>query len=225
MGNEIVNIESLLKETRSGKRFKYIFFWGHRARKNGQIGKQCFSQWWGSSFEIDGIRYPSAEVYMMAEKARLFNDDRMLNKILSCSNPGAAKKYGREIRNFNEDVWNKNRFDIVVRGNKSKFEQNEELKQFLLNTKDRIIVEASPVDKIWGIGLAKDDKHAENPEKWKGLNLLGFALMKVRSLLQKQLSPNPNNCVQTAKSYHTNGETCTTAICCKDRSCQDCRRS
>lgn len=184
MCNEILNIESLLKETRSGKRFKYIFFWGHRTRRDGQIGKQCFSQWWASSFEINGINYPSAEFYMMAEKARLFNDDSMLNRILLCSNPGAAKKYGREIRNFNEDVWNQNRFDIVVRGNKAKFEQNEELKQFLLNTKDRIIVEASPVDKIWGIGLSEDDKHCENPEKWKGLNLLGFALMKVRYLLR-----------------------------------------
>ena len=185
MGNEIFNIETLLSETRSGKRFKYIFFWGHRPRKDGQIGKQCFSQWWGSSFEIDGIKYPSAEFYMMAEKARLFYDDESLNKILASSNPGAAKKYGREIKNFDEALWIENRFDIVVRGNKAKFEQNEALKQFLLNTNNRIIVEASPVDKIWGIGLAGDHKYAENPEKWKGLNLLGFALMKVRSILKK----------------------------------------
>jgi ribA/ribD-fused uncharacterized protein len=184
MSKEILNIEFLLKETRSGKRVKYIFFWGHRPRKDGQIGKQCFSQWWPCSFEIDGIKYPSAEVYMMAEKARLFGDEKILNKKLTCSNPGAAKKYGREIKHFNENVWNQNRFDIVVRGNKAKFEQNGELKQFLLNTKNRIIVEASPVDKIWGIGLAGDDVHAENPEKWNGLNLLGFALMKVRSMLR-----------------------------------------
>ena len=77
MGKEIFSIQSLLKETRSGKRFKYVFFWGHRPRKDGQIGKQCFSQWWSSSFEISGIKYPSAEVYMMAEKARLFNDNEM----------------------------------------------------------------------------------------------------------------------------------------------------
>ena len=77
MGKEIFSIQSLLKETRSGKRFKYVFFWGHRPRKDGQIGKQCFSQWWSSSFEISRIKYPSAEVYMMAEKARLFNDNEM----------------------------------------------------------------------------------------------------------------------------------------------------
>jgi ribA/ribD-fused uncharacterized protein len=183
MGKEIFSIESLLKETRSGKRFKYVFFWGHRPRKDGQIGKQCFSQWWSSSFEISGIKYPSAEVYMMAEKARLFNDNEMEQKIITSSNPGAAKKYGREIRNFNEDVWNQNRFEIVVRGNKAKFEQKEELKNFLLSTNNRILVEASPVDKIWGIGLAEDDPHSGNPEKWNGLNLLGFALMKVRSIL------------------------------------------
>ncbi len=180
---EIYNIESLLKETRSGKRFKYLFFWGHRSKKEGQIGKQCFSQWWGASFIIEGIKYPSAEVYMMAEKARLFDDTEMLNKIISSSNPGAAKKFGREIKNFKEDVWNQNRFDIVVRGNRAKFDQNEELKQFLINTKKRILVEASPVDKIWGIGLAEDNQHSGNPEKWNGLNLLGFALMKVRDIL------------------------------------------
>ncbi len=79
MNKEIYNIESLLKETRSGKRFKYVFFWGHRPKKDGQVGKQCFSQWCRSSFEMDGIKYPSAEVYMMAEKARLFNDKKMEN--------------------------------------------------------------------------------------------------------------------------------------------------
>lgn len=185
MNKEIYNIESLLKETRSGKRVKYLFFWGHRKRKDGQIGKQCFSQWWGASFEIDGIKYPSAEVYMMAQKAQLFNDHEMEQKIITSSNPGAAKKYGREIRNFNEDVWKQNRFEIVVRGNQAKFEQNEALKKFLLSTNKRVLVEASPVDKIWGIGLAEDDPHAENPEKWNGLNLLGFALMKVRYILSE----------------------------------------
>lgn len=183
MSKEIFDLESLLQETRRGKRFKYVFFWGHRPRKDGQIDKQCFSQWWNSSFKINDISYPSAEVYMMAEKARLFNDKEMEHKIITSSNPGAAKQFGREIRNFKQDVWNQNRFDIVVRGNKAKFEQNENLKNFLLNTKNRVLVEASPVDKIWGIGLAQDDPKSENPENWNGLNLLGFALMKVRSIL------------------------------------------
>ena len=123
---------------------------------------------------------------MMAEKARLFKDDKTLKKILTSSNPGAAKKYGREIKNFKEDVWDQNRFDIVVRGNKAKFEQNNKLKQFLVNTKTRILVEASPVDRIWGIGLAEDDQFSDNPEKWNGLNLLGFALMKVRSIIRNK---------------------------------------
>jgi ribA/ribD-fused uncharacterized protein len=183
MIEEIFDIEFLLKATRSGKRCKYIFFWGHRPEMKGQIGKQCLSQWWPAAFEIGGIRYPSAEVYMMSEKARLFNDHEVLKKIIACSSPAAAKKLGREVRNFNEEDWNRNRFEVVVRGNQAKFEQNKELRQFLLSTRDRVLVEASPVDKIWGIGLAETDPHAGNPEKWKGLNLLGFALMKVRSML------------------------------------------
>lgn len=183
MGKEIFDLESLLKETRCGKRFKYLFFWGHRPRKDGQVGKQCFSQWWSSSFEVEGIKYPSAEFFMMAEKARLFNDHETLKRIITCSNPGAAKQLGREIKNFDEDIWNQNRFDIVVRGNIAKFDQNKKLKEFLLNTKNRVLVETSPVDKIWGIGLAEDNRDSANPEKWKGLNLLGFALMKVRSIL------------------------------------------
>jgi ribA/ribD-fused uncharacterized protein len=87
---------------------------------------------------------------------------------------------GQEVRGFDEEIWRHHRFGIVVKGNQAKFTQNETLKVFLLNTKARVLVEASPVDRVWGIGLAEDDPHATNPEKWRGLNLLGFALMKVR---------------------------------------------
>ncbi|MCP3920968.1 MAG: NADAR family protein [Desulfobacterales bacterium] len=187
MKNDIYNKELLLKSVRSGKRPKYMFFWGHQKRKDGTVGKECFSQWWSNSFEINSIVYKTAEHFMMAEKARLFKDEERLNKILSSRDPGAAKRFGREIRNFDNDLWLQNRFEIVVRGNNAKFSQNNELRKFLINTKDRVLVEASPVDKIWGIGLSEDDPHASNPEKWKGLNLLGFALMKVRSCIRENL--------------------------------------
>ena len=181
--SNIFSKEALIDTFRKGQKLKYIFFWGHQPHPDGQISKSCFSQWWASDFTIDNITYPTAEHYMMAEKARLFNDSEMLKQILASSHPGEAKKYGRQVHNFDNAIWQAHRFDIVVQGNLAKFSQNEALKTFLLQSQNRVLVEASPRDSIWGIGLAEDAPHAQNPEKWAGLNLLGFALMKVRSQL------------------------------------------
>lgn len=120
---------------------------------------------------------------MMAEKARLFGDLDSVAEILAAGNPGEAKKLGRAVRNFDEKIWRQNRSRIVVEANLLKFGQNPELAAFLLNTGGRVLVEASPVDRIWGIGLAADNPAAQNPNLWKGLNLLGFALMDVRGRL------------------------------------------
>lgn len=173
----------LRKQVRSGFRPKWLFFWGHRPRRDGRIGKSCLSQWWSASFEVSGLVYPSAEHFMMAEKAKLFGDEEIRRRIVSAPNPGAAKQLGRQVQGFDEQLWQQRRFDIVVAGNHAKFAQNHELGAYLLSTKKRVLVEASPVDRIWGIGLAEDDPLAQNPELWRGLNLLGFALMKVRSKL------------------------------------------
>ncbi len=183
MNREIFDIKSLLNHVRKGERPEYLFFWGHRPRKDGKVGKQCLSQWWASPFEIDGIVYRTAEHYMMAEKARLFEGHDIGDRIIACSNPKEVKKLGREIQNFNDDLWNEHRFEVVVQGNLAKFSQNSALQGFLRSTGRKVIVEASPQDTIWGIGLAEDDPNAKNPERWNGLNLLGFALMKVRSKL------------------------------------------
>ncbi|MBF4486118.1 NADAR family protein [Flavobacterium sp. CSZ] len=163
---------------------KFLFFWGHQPNKDGSISKTCFSQWWLSSFEVDNVTYKTAEHWMMAKKAELFKDDKILEKILLAKSPAEAKKFGREVKNYNETLWLAARFNIVKEGNFHKFSQNPELKTFLLNTNDRVIVEASPVDAIWGIGMAGDHKDVLNPAKWKGLNLLGFALMEVRDELK-----------------------------------------
>jgi ribA/ribD-fused uncharacterized protein len=120
---------------------------------------------------------------MMAEKAKLFNDQGTYEKIINASNPGEAKSLGREVKGFDDSVWVRNRFEIVVQGNRLKFEQNSELKAFLISTGDRVLVEASPIDKIWGVGLAADDQKIDNPNLWRGLNLLGFVLMEVRYAL------------------------------------------
>ena len=166
---------------------KYLAFWGHTPARDGVVTKACFSQWYASAFEVDGVRYPTAEHFMMAGKARLFDDQAALARILAAPTPGAVKAIGREIAGFDENVWLERRWAIVVDANLGKFSQDEGLRRFLINTGDRILVEASPLDRIWGIGLAADDPGAENPMAWQGLNLLGFALMEVRDRLRAGL--------------------------------------
>ena len=163
---------------------KWLFFWGHTPARDGSISKSCFSQWEGHPFTIDGVGYRTAEHYMMACKARLFDDQAILAKIVAARTPGEAKKLGRSVEGFEEGVWLRQRWDIVVAGNVAKFGQHPTLRAFLLETGERVLVEASPADRIWGIGMAAGDPDAENPSAWPGLNLLGFALMEARARLR-----------------------------------------
>lgn len=179
-------LQALRKRFNAGEKLKYVFFWGHQQAKSG-ITASCFSQWYGAPFVVDGHRYASAEHFMMAEKARLFGDHENHAKILQASNPGAAKALGRQVRGFDDATWLAQRFNIVVRANQAKFSQNKDLGDYLRQTGSRILVEASPVDRIWGIGMAQDDTHAGNPMLWRGLNLLGFALMQVREELGNRI--------------------------------------
>ncbi len=121
---------------------------------------------------------------MMAQKALLFGDKEIYDKIIVAKSPAEAKTLGRQVQHFDEATWNAKRLGIVVEGSLQKFSQHPDLQEFLLNTKERVLVEASPVDKIWGIGLAADSEKTENPKRWNGLNLLGFALMEVRDMLK-----------------------------------------
>ncbi len=181
--SDIQYLEDLQEQVRKGHPFKYLCFWGHTPKHKDIVDKSCFSQWYPSVFEVDGYTYQNAEQFMMAQKAKLFEDDEIFEKILKAENPKKVKALGRLVKNYNEEMWLERRFEIVVQGNLAKFSQNLDLKQFLLNTSDSVIVEASPVDKIWGIGLATEDENAERPLLWNGLNLLGFALMDVRKQL------------------------------------------
>ena len=174
----------------SGENLRYIFFWKPTPSLNGELTKSCLGQWFKSLFIIDGITYACAEQYMMAQKARLFKDDEILKQILDTNDPKKMKALGQKVKSFNQSVWDANKFDIVLKGNYAKFSQNEELKAFLLATKNYVLVEASPLDKIWGIGLKENDKNAKNPLLWKGKNLLGFALMEVRKKLQHNIFDN-----------------------------------
>lgn len=155
---------------------KYVFFWGNDS---------CFSQWCPSLFMIDNVEYNCAEQYMMAEKALLFGDEKSFHKIMNEMNPRYQKALGRKIKNFNDDVWKEKSVSIVYKGNFAKFSQNEFMKEELLNTGDREIVEASPYDVVWGIGLSDKDDLCLDKKNWRGTNLLGVVLTNLRNNFKK----------------------------------------
>lgn len=151
---------------------KYVFFW------NG-----IYSQWHMADMTIDGKTFNCCEQYMMYRKAMLFGDMEIAKEIMETRSPKEQKALGRKIQGFDKSIWDKNSLAIVYRGNFEKFSQNPDLKRELLSTGSRILVEASPLDNIWGIGLAEDAKGVENPKNWKGLNLLGQAITLVKNEL------------------------------------------
>ena len=154
----------------------FIFFWKSAEKPYG-----VFSQLAICKFEIDGKVYSCSEQYMMAEKARLFKDTETENKIMSAITPAHLKNLGQKVKNFNQEIWDKNAYDIVVKGNYEKFKQNKYLQNILLSTESKVLVEASPYDEIWGIGMEANDYRAMHPKYWNGKNLLGKALVDVRN--------------------------------------------
>lgn len=179
------NREILLQMKANWKNSDFVFFWGHTDRGEG-LTKACLSQWFPCFFVVDGQYYNCTEQYMMAEKARIFSDEEIRQQILAEYSQLAMKKLGRKVRNYDDVTWKEKRFDVVVKGNIAKFSQNEKLQNFLLSTGDKILVEASPKDTVWGIGLDESSPEAIQPSKWKGDNLLGFALMEVRDILYEK---------------------------------------
>lgn len=178
--------EALVREVRAGARVKYLHFWGHRPSPDGRIGTSCLSQWWPAPFTVDDVVYATAEHWMMAGKARLFGDAEAERRALTAAHPSQAKNAGRLVRDFDETRWERERFRIVVEGSVHKFTADPALRDYLLGTGERVLVEASPVDRVWGIGLAAADEAAADPERWRGPNLLGFALMEARERLRAQ---------------------------------------
>lgn len=188
---DVRDVGALVSRADAGDRVKYLLFWGHRPRPDGRIGASCLSQWWPSPFTVDGVTYASAEHWMMAGKARLFGDAEAAERAVAAKSPAEAKKVGRLVRDFEGAVWERERYGLVVAGSVHKFGQDPELGGFLRGTGDRVLVEASPMDRIWGIGLAADDPRAEDPASWRGLNLLGFALMEARAALRDGAGGDP----------------------------------
>lgn len=172
------SVENLIIEGKDLKKEDFVFFW--RIRKGKEVNKSCMSQWYPSEFIIGGIRYNCAEQYMMAQKALLFEDEEIYKKILGSSVPKEIKSLGRKVKGFDPVKWNGEKYRIVREGNFAKFTQLQELRDYLVSTKGKILVEASPYDNIWGIGMEESNPDVSDPSKWKGQNLLGFALMDVR---------------------------------------------
>lgn len=177
--------EELVAAIEGGASARWLMFWGHRAKAEGSPGSHLLSQWWPCRFTVGGVGYASAEHWMMAEKARLFEDAASLERILAAATPAEAKNLGRVVENFDEAVWNAARFEAVVIGNVAKFGQDPVRRAYLLGTANRVLVEASPRDRIWGIGLAATNDRASDPRLWRGSNLLGFALMETRDRLMR----------------------------------------
>ncbi|MFI6943478.1 NADAR family protein [Streptomyces sp. NPDC050418] len=177
-------IDALAERVKNGENVKFLHFWGHTAPADGAVGPHVLSQWWPALFTVDEVGYATAEHWMMAAKARLFGDEEAERAAVTASSPGAAKKAGRLVRGFDEEIWRRERFEVVAEGSTHKFAAHPQLRAYLLGTGDRVLVEASPLDRIWGIGLAAADERAADPGQWRGLNLLGFALMEARERLR-----------------------------------------
>lgn len=175
--------QQLIEQIESGQEFDYLLFYGHKPSADGTVTASCLSQWFPAEFEIDGVKYVTAEHFMMAEKARLFNDSEMLKNILECKTPKEAKAFGRKVQNFAPEIWQKRCSEIVVKANLAKFSANRAFADWLVATAPKVLVEASMWDKIWGIGMVASAPDARDPRCWKGTNLLGFALMEVRDQL------------------------------------------
>lgn len=176
-------LPNIIEKFQQKERPEFLFFWGHTVKD--EITKSCFSQWFPIQFEENRTIYKTAEHYMMAGKAKLFNDQEILQKVLKSETPNEAKSLGRKVKNFDPKLWDEHKYEIVKRANLLKFSQNLKFQNFLLATDDKILVEASPYDKIWGIGMLETDARALDPKLWDGENLLGFALMEVRDELRR----------------------------------------
>ncbi|MCP2266369.1 NADAR family protein [Promicromonospora thailandica] len=178
------SVEELRTLVDAGATPRYLHFWGHRPEADGSVGRGSLSQWYDAPFVVDGVRYATAEHWMMAEKARLFGDLDAERAALDAPNPALAKAAGRTVRDFDDAVWVRERFEIVVRGTVHKFASRDDLREYLLGTGTRVLVEASPRDRVWGIGMGARNEAADRPADWRGLNLLGFALMEARERLR-----------------------------------------
>ncbi len=162
---------------------EYLFFYGHKSTE--RFG--CFSNFFSSNFTVDGKNYNCSEQYFMKKKQEMFDptNNELANNIMNTTSPFDIKKFGRQVKNYNDDRWNQARYEIMVEALVAKFSQNPELSKILLSTGNKKVCETTSKDVIWAIGLDMDDPNRFDETKWKGQNLLGKALMEVRDKLSK----------------------------------------
>ena len=158
------------------KNDKYFFFWKHR-----------LSQWHIVNFNVDNYIYNCCEQFMMHRKALLMGDTFAAEIILGEKNPAQHQTLGRQIQNFNQELWDSYKYNIVLQGNRARFHQSPQCRELLLATGDKLIVEASPYDKVWGIGKGASDPDIMDETKWNGQNLLGKVLTQVREEIKEEL--------------------------------------
>lgn len=175
----ISNYQELIKAIDEGAGFTYTYFF-RAAHPFSQFYEASFS----ASYKGKMVEFTCAEQFMMFAKALTFKDEETINKIIGHPyDPKFYKAMGRKVKHYDNVVWGKVRSFYVTQGNILKFNQNPELKAKLLATNESVLVEASPYDGIWGVGLSATDERIKNPKNWKGTNLLGFALMSAREQL------------------------------------------
>lgn len=185
----ILSREALAKAWDPERPLPILFFPDSGGSCEGEPGPACLSQWGSFPFEHEGLRFPTAEHWMMHGKARLFGDEAMAEAILKCRTSWQAKEYGRRVRGFDPATWEAHAQAIVTEGNLLKFRQHPRFGAWLVSTAPAVLAEASPTDETWGIGLSEADRTAGDPRRWPGRNLLGFALMRVREILVGQADP------------------------------------
>jgi ribA/ribD-fused uncharacterized protein len=167
--NDIRSNEELKKYIKENGNPEFLFFYGG-----------TYSQWWRAPFEVDGKYYYTSEHWMMAKKAETFGDKDALSKIFTNESPSDVKAFGRKVKNFDPKVWAEVAFEHVVQGNVHKFTQNHHDHEQLISDGDKVLVEASPYDKIWGIGFNEFTAPHLSVDEWNGTNLLGYAIMEAR---------------------------------------------
>jgi len=160
----------------------YYFFWKHR-----------LSQWHMVDFVISGIKYCCCEQYMMHKKALLFNDYVIATEIMKTNSPKLHQELGRKIKDFDQTLWDSNKERIVYDANIARFTQSEPCRELLFSTDQALLVEASPYDIVWGVGLGKDDPRILNESNWRGQNLLGKILTKIRDEIKNDKNITTKN--------------------------------
>lgn len=177
------SVEQLRAAIAAGQHPELLLFRGHQPDMAGGIDRSCLSENYAAPFDTEGERFSTVEHYLAWRKAVLFGDAHAAERILRAESPTKAKAIGRSVTPFNDEVWKAHRLEVAVAGNIAKFSAHPELADYLAQTGHKVLADASPIDRVWGIGLAADDPSAKDPQLWPGLNIMGFSLMEARSQL------------------------------------------